>query len=158
MNKVLSWVMAAALTSGLNVAMASCSSNDDNSATTKRGQLLEVYDVQGSEGKARLTVDGKVLFVTDVYVGKSGLGGLGFVSPAVRTTHDLVVVDEHRCRRVALVTVREIYDDLASANRNGRVALERLGGAVDDFGLAARRNCFAGSRYDSRGTSRFSRA
>ena len=77
MNKVLSWVMAAALTSGLNVAMASCSSNDDNSATTKRGQLLEVYDVQGSEGKARLTVDGKVLFVTDVYVGKNGLGKTG---------------------------------------------------------------------------------
>ena len=29
------------------------------------GQLLEVYDVQGSAGKARLTVDGKVLFATD---------------------------------------------------------------------------------------------
>ena len=78
MNKVLSWVMAAALTNGLNVAMASCSSNDDNSvATTEHGQLLEVYDVQGSEGKARLTVDGKVLFVTDVYVGKNGLGKTG---------------------------------------------------------------------------------
>ena len=42
-----------------------------------KGQLLEVYDVHGSEGKARLTVDGKVLFVTDVYVGKNGLGKTG---------------------------------------------------------------------------------
>ena len=40
----------------------------------EKGQLLEVYDVHGSEGKARLTVDGKVLFTTDVYVGKNGLG------------------------------------------------------------------------------------
>ena len=39
--------------------------------------MLEVYDVQGSAGKARLTVDGKVLFVTDVFVGKNGLGKTG---------------------------------------------------------------------------------
>ena len=32
-------------------------SNEDDPAT-KKGQLLEVYDVQGSAGKARLTVDG----------------------------------------------------------------------------------------------------
>lgn len=40
----------------------------------KKEQLLEVYDVHGSEGKARLTVNGKVLFTTDVYVGKHGVG------------------------------------------------------------------------------------
>ena len=40
----------------------------------KKEQLLEVYDVHGSEGKARLTVNGKVLFTTDVYVGKHGIG------------------------------------------------------------------------------------
>ena len=42
-----------------------------------KGQLLEVYDVHGSEGKARLTVNGKVLFTTDVHVGKNGLGKTG---------------------------------------------------------------------------------
>ena len=67
--------MAAALICGANVFTA-CSSNDDNPAS-KKGQLLEVYDVHGSAGKARLTVDGKVLFVTDVYVGKNGLGKTG---------------------------------------------------------------------------------
>ena len=40
-------------------------------------QLLEVYDVRGSEGKARLTVGRKVLFTTDVYVGRNGLGKTG---------------------------------------------------------------------------------
>lgn len=44
------------------------------STKNKKEQLLEVYDVHGSEGKARLTVNGKVLFTTDVYVGKNGLG------------------------------------------------------------------------------------
>ena len=39
-----------------------------------QGQLLEVYDVQGSEATARLTIDGKVLFTTSVYVGKEGVG------------------------------------------------------------------------------------
>ena len=42
-----------------------------------KSQLLEVYDVHDSEGKARLTVDGKVLFTTDVYVGRNGLGKTG---------------------------------------------------------------------------------
>ena len=37
-------------------------------------QLLEIYDVHGSNAKARLTIDGKVLFVTDVFVGKNGIG------------------------------------------------------------------------------------
>ena len=55
--------------------LTSCS-NDDNPASEK-GQLLEIYDVQGSAGKARLTVDGKVLFTTDVFVGKNGLGKTG---------------------------------------------------------------------------------
>ena len=48
--------------------LTSCSTKD------KKEQLLEVYDVHGSEGKARLTVNGKVLFTTDVYVGKHGIG------------------------------------------------------------------------------------
>ena len=52
-----------------------CSNNDN--PVTQKGQLLEVYDVQGSAGKARLTVDGKVLFVTDVFIGKNGLGKTG---------------------------------------------------------------------------------
>ena len=56
------------------VGVVSCSDNEDNSVG---GQLLEVYDVQGSQGKARLTVNGKVIFTTDVYVGKNGLGKTG---------------------------------------------------------------------------------
>lgn len=59
-------VMAAAFIS------VACSSDDNK--TTKNGQLLEVYDVVGSQGKARLTVNGKVIFTTDVYVGKNGIG------------------------------------------------------------------------------------
>ena len=56
-----------------------------------KGQLLEVYDVHGSEGKARLTVDGEVLFVTDVYVGKNGIGktGEGDGKTPVGTLHPL---------------------------------------------------------------------
>ncbi len=41
---------------------------------TERGQLLEVYDVKGSEATARLTVDGNVVFTTSVYIGKNGIG------------------------------------------------------------------------------------
>jgi|GEM_PF-5994720 hypothetical protein len=47
------------------VGVVSCSDNEDNSVG---GQLLEVYDVQGSQGKARLTVNGKVIFTTDVWL------------------------------------------------------------------------------------------
>ena len=74
MNRFLQWVLAATLVCGASVFTA-CSDDDDPVA--EKGQLLEVYDVQGSAGKARLTVDGKVLFVTDVFVGKNGLGKTG---------------------------------------------------------------------------------
>ena len=67
-------LLAATLVCGASVFTA-CSNNDN--PVTEKGQLLEVYDVQGSAGKARLTVDGKVLFVTDVLVGKNGLGKTG---------------------------------------------------------------------------------
>ena len=43
-------VMAATLVCGASVFTA-CSNNDD--PVTEKGQLLEVYDVQGSAGKAR---------------------------------------------------------------------------------------------------------
>lgn len=39
-----------------------------------RKQLLEVFDVHGSSAKARLSINGKVVFVTDVYIGKDGVG------------------------------------------------------------------------------------
>ena len=74
MKKIMQWVMAATFVCGASMFTA-CSNNDD--PATEKGQLLEVYDVQGSAGKARLTVDGKVLFVTDVFVGKNGLGKTG---------------------------------------------------------------------------------
>ena len=66
--------LTSALICGASVFTA-CSNDDDNA--TQKGQLLEIFDVQGSAGKARLTVDGKVLFTTDVYVGKNGLGKTG---------------------------------------------------------------------------------
>ena len=50
MKKMMQWVMAATLVCGASVFTA-CSNNDD--PVTEKGQLLEVYDVQGSAGKAR---------------------------------------------------------------------------------------------------------
>ena len=63
------------LTAILIICGAGCQSCKDRNA--EKGQLLEVYDVQGSAAKARLTVDGKVLFVTDVVIGKNGIGKTG---------------------------------------------------------------------------------
>ncbi|MBP3774411.1 MAG: L,D-transpeptidase family protein [Bacteroidaceae bacterium] len=65
------WMMAAILTLCTSV-FTCCTSNEDNPAT--KGQLLEVYDVNGSEAKARLTINGRKIFTTDVYVGKNGIG------------------------------------------------------------------------------------
>ena len=50
MKKMMQWVMAATLVCGASVFTA-CSCNDY--PVTEKGQLLEVYDVQGSAGKAR---------------------------------------------------------------------------------------------------------
>ncbi|MBP5777141.1 MAG: L,D-transpeptidase family protein [Prevotella sp.] len=88
MTKMTQWVLAATLFCGASVFTA-CTNDDD--PVTKKGQLLEVYDVQGSAGKARLTVDGKVLFVTDVFVGKNGLGktGEGDGKTPIGTLHPL---------------------------------------------------------------------
>ena len=63
------------LTAILIICGAGCQSCKDRNA--EKGQLLEVYDVQGSAAKARLTVAGKVLFVTDVIIGKNGIGKTG---------------------------------------------------------------------------------
>ena len=49
-NKRILWMMAAILICGASVFTA-CSKDDDNSAGEK-GQLLEIYDVQGSSGRA----------------------------------------------------------------------------------------------------------
>ncbi len=78
MKQTIKWVLAATLTSGLSVSVNSCSGNIDNDVVPQEhGQLLEVYDVQGSTATARLTVDGKVLFTTNVWIGKNGLGKTG---------------------------------------------------------------------------------
>ena len=53
---------------------SSCSKNENK---IESQQLLEVYGVHGSEATARLTVNGKVLFTTGVYIGKNGLGKEG---------------------------------------------------------------------------------
>ena len=77
MKRMNHWVLAATLVSGLSLTGISCSNEDNGVTPSESGQLLEVYDVQGSQGKARLTVNGKVIFTTDVYVGKNGLGKTG---------------------------------------------------------------------------------
>ena len=69
------WLLAAILILCGVYVMTSCGSNDDNAAA--KGQLLEVFDVRGSEAKARLTIDGKEIFTTDVYIGKNGIGKTG---------------------------------------------------------------------------------
>ena len=74
MKKMTNRMLAAILTICIANVFTACS-NEDNAA--QKGQLLKVYDVQGSTAKARLTVDGKVLFVTDVWIGKNGIGKTG---------------------------------------------------------------------------------
>ena len=70
MKQMKQWVLAATLVCG--TCVITCCSSEDNPAT--KGQLLEVYNVHGSEAKARLTIDGKEIFTTDVYIGKNGIG------------------------------------------------------------------------------------
>lgn len=78
MKKINHWVLAATLVSGLSLTGISCSNEDNGVTPSESGQLLEVYGVQGSQGKARLTVNGKVLFNdVEVWVGKNGLGKTG---------------------------------------------------------------------------------
>jgi len=72
MKKSTVTILTAILLIGSTTVFTSC--KDRNA---EKGQLLEVYDVQGSSAKARLTVDGKVLFVTDVFVGKNGIDKTG---------------------------------------------------------------------------------
>jgi len=72
MRKFKYWMKAAILTLCGTSVLASCS-NEDN-PVDKKGQLLEVYNVKGSEATARLTINGEVLFTTPVYVGKNGIG------------------------------------------------------------------------------------
>ena len=52
------------------LAMAFSPSEDN----MRYAQLLEIYDVDGSAAKARLTVNGKVIFETDVHIGRNGVG------------------------------------------------------------------------------------
>lgn len=54
-------------------ALLLCCSNCKSSQVSK-GQLLEVFDAHGSKAKARLIVDGKEIFTTDVFIGSNGLG------------------------------------------------------------------------------------
>ena len=64
--------MAVAMICGFCFVSVSCSNDDDDN---KSGQLLEVYGVEGTKGKARLTVNGKVLFNNvEIWVGKNGIG------------------------------------------------------------------------------------
>ena len=75
MNKKLIWAFAAALVI-CGACVFTCCSNEDN-ASGQKGQLLEVYNVSGSEATARLTIDGKEIFTTSVYIGKNGIGKTG---------------------------------------------------------------------------------
>ena len=90
------WMIAAIL---IICGFASCS-NEDRSAegrlqgkntSTKQGQQLEVYGVNGSEATARLTIDGVEIFTTSVYIGKNGIGktGEGDAKTPTGTLHPL---------------------------------------------------------------------
>ncbi|MBP5387255.1 MAG: L,D-transpeptidase family protein [Prevotella sp.] len=68
-------MLAAILTISSAIMLTTSCFNGGNAA--KKGQLLEVYDVHGCEATARLTVNGKVLFTTSVYIGKNGIGKEG---------------------------------------------------------------------------------
>lgn len=69
MNK---WMMAAIMIfCGVSVAGVFTACKEKHIA---KGQLLEVYNIQGSTATARLTVDGKVIFETEAWVGKNGIG------------------------------------------------------------------------------------
>ncbi|MBP3227164.1 MAG: L,D-transpeptidase family protein [Bacteroidaceae bacterium] len=46
-------------------------------ASSRQEQVLEVYDVRGTEATARLTVDGREVFTTTAYIGKNGIGKTG---------------------------------------------------------------------------------
>ena len=72
MKRATTMILAAVMLIGGAMMFTAC--KDRNA---EKGQLLEVYDVDGSSAKARLTVDGKVLFVTDVFVGKNGIDKTG---------------------------------------------------------------------------------
>ncbi|MBO7107189.1 MAG: hypothetical protein J6W73_03050, partial [Verrucomicrobia bacterium] len=74
MKKMTNWMLAVILTLCIANVFTACS-NEDNDI--QKGQLLKVYDVQGSTAKACLTVDGKVLFVTNVWIGKNGIDKTG---------------------------------------------------------------------------------
>ena len=89
MKTLNKWIFAAMMiVCGASVACVLNSCKDKNAV---KGQLLEVYDVQGSAAKARLTVDGKVLFTTDVLIGKNGVGktGEGDAKTPLGTLHPL---------------------------------------------------------------------
>ncbi|MBR5102690.1 MAG: L,D-transpeptidase family protein [Muribaculaceae bacterium] len=55
------------------VGIGSCARCNGKTKPAK-GQFLEIYDVVGSAGKARLTIDDNEVWVTDVFVGQNGLG------------------------------------------------------------------------------------
>ena len=84
MKKHFSYILLAILTFCSAMALSSCAKKvkegemkgqpQEDKAEDKKGQLLEVYDVKGSEAKARLTIDGKVLFTTPVCIGRNGIG------------------------------------------------------------------------------------
>ncbi len=67
--------------SGASVLTTSCSN--------EKGQLLEIYDVHGTEATARLKIDGEVLFTTSVYIGKNGIGKEGDAMTPAGTMHVL---------------------------------------------------------------------
>ncbi len=96
---------AALLLMGMALLTASCS-------TVGKRQLLEVYNVHGSEATARLTVNGNVLFTTSVFIGKNGIGKTG--EGPKNYTGGCIAFDEERmvdilrnCNRSLVITIRQ---------------------------------------------------
>ena len=70
MNKTINWLIATFILL-LAGSITACRSNSQSGGNS---QVLEIYDVKGSKAKAKLIIDGEVLFTTDVFIGKNGLG------------------------------------------------------------------------------------
>ncbi|MBR1543683.1 MAG: L,D-transpeptidase family protein [Muribaculaceae bacterium] len=62
-------IIAALCVAVVSIGKAVIDRND-----TAQSQLLEIYDVQGSAAKARLSIGGKEIFVTSVFIGEYGIG------------------------------------------------------------------------------------
>ena len=74
MKKLIFLVLGIVCLSAVAMGVSDCTCSGGEKKAAQSGQLLEIFDVDGSCAKARLTIDGEEIFVTDVFIGQKGLG------------------------------------------------------------------------------------